>query len=65
MEKMGYRFEEHYLSAATSRETLIRMMNNLIMTYNKNAKPEKSKYLSDFIKALSGNLEQKSYVRPN
>jgi regulator of sirC expression with transglutaminase-like and TPR domain len=65
IEKMGYRFEKHFLGAATSRETLIRMMSNLIMTYNKNAKPEKAKYLSDFIKALSGNLEQRSSVRPN
>ena len=65
IEKMGYRFEEHFLGAATSRETLIRMMSNLIMTYNKNAKPEKAKYLSDFIKALSGNLEKSSSVRPN
>jgi regulator of sirC expression with transglutaminase-like and TPR domain len=57
-EKMGYRFEEHFLGAATSRETLIRMMNNLIVIYNKNSESEKASYLSDFIKALSGNLDK-------
>ena len=61
--EMGYHFEEHYLGAATSRETLTRMMNNLIMTYNKNSEPEKAKHLSDFIKALSGDLEQNSSIR--
>ena len=64
VEEMGYHFEEHYLGAATSRETLTRMMNNLIITYNKNSESEKAMHLSDFIKALSGNLEQNSSVRP-
>ena len=57
-EQMGYHFEEHYLIAATSRETLTRMMNNLIVIYNKNSESEKARYLSDFIKALSGNFEK-------
>ena len=57
-EQMGYHFEEHYLIAATSRETLTRMMNNLIVIYNKNSEPEKARCLSDFIKALSGNFEK-------
>jgi regulator of sirC expression with transglutaminase-like and TPR domain len=57
-EKMGYHFEEHYLIAATSRETLIRMMNNLIVIYNKNSESEKTRCLSGFIKALSGNFEK-------
>ncbi len=50
---MGYHFEEYYLGAATSRETLTRMMNNLIMTYNSNSETGKAKHLSEFIKALS------------
>ena len=57
-EQMGYHFEEHYLIAATSRETLTRMMNNLIVIYNKNSEPEKARCLSEFIKALSGNFEK-------
>ena len=57
-EQMGYHFEEHYLIAATSRETLTRMMNNLIVIYNKNSESEKVRCLSDFIKALSGNFEK-------
>jgi len=64
VEDMGYNFEEHYLSAATSKETLTRMMNNLIMTYNKNSELEKVKHLSNFIKALSGNLKKSLPVRP-
>jgi regulator of sirC expression with transglutaminase-like and TPR domain len=58
VENMGYHFEEHYLGAATSRETLTRMMNNLIMTYNNNSEQEKAKHLSEFIKVLSGGLNQ-------
>ena len=57
-EQMGYHFEEHYLIAATSRETLIRMMNNLRVIYNKNSESEKARCLSGFIKALSGNFEK-------
>ena len=57
-EQMGYHFKEHYLIAATSRETLTRMMNNLIVIYNKNSESEKARCLSDFIKALSGNFEK-------
>jgi regulator of sirC expression with transglutaminase-like and TPR domain len=57
-EQMGYHFKEHYLIAATSRETLTRMMNNLIVIYNKNSESEKVRCLSDFIKALSGNFEK-------
>ncbi len=65
VKKMGYHFEEHYLGAATSRETLTRMMNNLIMIYNQNSEPEKAKCLSGFIDALSGNLKQGSSVHPH
>ena len=54
-EKMGYHFEEHYLGAATNKETLARMMNNLIMVYKKNSLLEKVDYLTSFIKALSGD----------
>ena len=63
-EKMGYHFEEHYLGAATSRETLTRMMNNLIMVYNKNSQLEKASHLSDFIKVLSGSPKRNSPIRP-
>ena len=50
---MGYNFEEFYLVPATSRETLTRMMNNLIVTYNSNSETDKANHLSEFIKALS------------
>ena len=64
-EKMGYRFEEHYLVPATSRETLTRMMNNLIVIYNKNSQLEKANHLTNFVKVLSGGPERSSSIRPN
>jgi hypothetical protein len=64
-ETMGYRFEEHYLIAATSRETLTRMMNNLIVIYNKTSESEKVNHLSDFIKVLSGNQKINPSSRPS
>jgi regulator of sirC expression with transglutaminase-like and TPR domain len=64
-ETMGYRFEEHYLIAATSRETLTRMMNNLIVIYNKTSESEKVNHLSDFIKVLSGNPKINPSSRPS
>ena len=63
-EKMGYRFEEHYLGASTSRETLARMMNNLIMIYNKNSQLEKANHLANFIKVLGGDFRNNSPNRP-
>ena len=56
VKKMGYHFEEHYLAAATNKETLVRMMNNLIMIYDKSSQWEKLGHLASFIKVLSGDL---------
>ena len=63
--KMGYHFEEHYLSAATNKETLVRMMNNLIMVYNKSSQLEKADHLASFIKVLNGDPRNNSYIRPH
>ena len=52
-EKMGYRFEEYYLSKATNNETLARMINNLIMIYNKSSQLKKADQLTSFVKVLS------------
>jgi len=64
-EKMGYHFEEYYLSAATNKETLARMMNNLIMIYNKSSLFGKVSHLESFIKILSGNPRSNSPIRPH
>ncbi|PIQ97748.1 MAG: hypothetical protein COV67_02595 [Nitrospinae bacterium CG11_big_fil_rev_8_21_14_0_20_56_8] len=48
----GYQFEEHHLSASTNRETLVRMINNLIMVYHRNGVLEKTAPLRDYVKIL-------------
>ena len=63
--KMGYNFEEHYLSASTNKETLARMMNNLIMIYNKNSQLEKADQLANFIKVLSHSRKNDSRFDPH
>ena len=65
VERMGYHFEEHYLVTSTNRETLARMMNNLIVIYNKSSQLEKSNHLTNFIKVLSGGPKSSSTIRPN
>lgn len=63
-EKMGYHFEEYQLSAATNKETMARMMNNLIAIYNKNLQLEKANHLASFIKVLGGSNTRGSRIRP-
>jgi len=65
VKKMGYHFEEHYLGAATNRETLLRMINNLIMIYTKSSQLEKASHLAGFIKVLSGDSRSGSPIRPH
>lgn len=58
VEQFGQQFEEHFLSQSTNKETLIRMINNLIQVYQSSGEPEKAKTLSGYIKILmnpSGN----------
>jgi len=50
--EFGQTFEEHLLSQLTNRETLIRMMNNLIMVYRNFNESEKAETLSSYIKIL-------------
>jgi regulator of sirC expression with transglutaminase-like and TPR domain len=52
VEQFGQPFEEHFLSQSTHRETLIRMMNNLIQVYQSSNEPEKAETLSGYIKIL-------------
>ena len=52
VEQFGHPFEEHFLSQATNRETLIRMMNNLAQVYQSSDEFDKAETLSKFIKIL-------------
>jgi len=52
VEQFGQHFEEHFLSPSTNRETLIRMMNNLIQVYQNSDELEKAETLSGYIKIL-------------
>jgi regulator of sirC expression with transglutaminase-like and TPR domain len=52
VEQFGHTFEEHFLSQSTHRETLIRMMNNLVQVYQSSNELEKAETLSGYIKIL-------------
>ena len=52
VEQFGHSFEEHFLSQATQRETLIRMLNNLIQVYKKSNETKKAETLAEYIKIL-------------
>ena len=52
VEKLGYPFEEHFLSQSTQRETLVRMLNNLIQVYINSNEIKKAETLSEFVKIL-------------
>ena len=52
VEQFGQPFEEHFLSQSTHRETLIRMMNNLVQVYQSTDEREKAETLTGFIKIL-------------
>ena len=52
VEQFGHSFEEHFLSQATQRETLIRMLNNLIQVYKKSNETKKAETLTRYIKIL-------------
>jgi len=52
VEQLGYPFEEHFLSQSTQRETLVRMLNNLIQIYKNSNEIKKAETLSEYIKIL-------------
>ena len=51
-EQFGQPFEEHFLSQSTHRETLVRMMNNLVQVYQSSNELKKAETLSSYIKIL-------------
>jgi len=52
VEQLGYPFEEHFLSQSTQRETLVRMLNNLIQVYKNSNEIKKVETLSEYVKIL-------------
>ena len=48
----GFKFEEHHLSQSTHRETLVRMINNLVAAYDQIGKLEKAQQLKEYIAIL-------------
>jgi len=50
--RAGFKFEEHHLSQSTHRETLVRMMNNLVAAYGETGKLEKAQQLKEYIGIL-------------
>ena len=52
VEQFGHSFEEHFLSQATQRETLIRMLNNLVQVYKNSNETKKADTLAEYIKIL-------------
>ncbi len=52
VQSMGQPFQEQFLSRATDRETLVRMMSNLIMIYTQNNEEEKAHQLTQYVKIL-------------
>ncbi len=50
--RTGYKFEEHHLSEATHRETLVRMINNLVAAYSQSGELKKAQQLKEFISIL-------------
>lgn len=48
----GLKFEEHHLSQSTHRETLVRMINNLVAAYSQTGEVKKAHQLKEYISIL-------------
>lgn len=57
VEQFGHPFEEHYLSQSTQRETIIRMLNNLIQVYKSSSENKKAETLGEYVKILLNPLQ--------
>lgn len=65
VKELGFRFEDHLLFRATHRETLIRMINNLILIYNQNQEPDKAEILSGYANILIQSPRSPSTNQPD
>jgi regulator of sirC expression with transglutaminase-like and TPR domain len=52
VQNLGHQFSEHHLLQASHRETLVRMMNNLIMIYSQNNEAQKVEQLTEYVRIL-------------
>jgi regulator of sirC expression with transglutaminase-like and TPR domain len=50
--RAGLKFEEHHLSQSTHRETLVRMINNLVAAYGQAGEVKKAQQLKEYIRIL-------------
>lgn len=60
----GFNFEEHHLSQSTHRETLVRMMNNLVAAYSQAGEMKKSQQLKEYIGILLNSPQSFSTKSP-
>lgn len=50
--RAGFKFEEHHLSQSSNRETLVRMINNLVAAYSQTGELKKAQQLKEYIGIL-------------
>jgi regulator of sirC expression with transglutaminase-like and TPR domain len=52
VQNLGHSFSEHHLAQASHRETLVRMINNLINFYHQRGEDKKFEQLSEYVRIL-------------
>jgi regulator of sirC expression with transglutaminase-like and TPR domain len=62
--RAGFKFEEHHLSQATHRETLVRMINNLVAVYSQTDELKKAGQLKEYIGILLNSPQSFSTKSP-
>ncbi len=62
--RAGFEFEEHQLSQATHRETLVRMINNLVAVYSQTDELKKAQQLKEYIGILLNSPQSFSAKSP-
>lgn len=60
----GFKFEEHHLSQSTHRETLVRMINNLVAAYDQTGELKKAQQLKEYIRILLSSPSSSSVKSP-
>jgi regulator of sirC expression with transglutaminase-like and TPR domain len=62
--RAGFKFEEHHLSQSTHRETLVRMINNLVAAYDQTGELKKAQQLKEYIRILLSSPSSSSVKSP-
>ena len=60
VQNLGHQFSEHHLSQTSHRETLVRMMNNLIHFYSHTGENKKNEQLSEYARILMNASNNRS-----